>query len=75
MAFEFVLELRAKNGMELLIECGTVSLTRAVPTGLGWLIAPITSSLPRESPKFTLTATKKALEANAMRRYADDRAN
>jgi hypothetical protein len=55
----------------LLIECEAVSLTRAVPTGLGWLIMPIIGTLPRDSLQFTLTATKNALGANAMRRHTD----
>jgi hypothetical protein len=55
----------------LLIECEAVSLTRAVPTGLGWLIMPIIGTLPRDSLQFTLTATKNALAANAMRRRTD----
>lgn len=47
----------------LLIECEAVSLTRDAPAGLGWLITPIITELPRESLEFTLTATKKALLA------------
>jgi hypothetical protein len=57
----------------LLIECEAVSLTRDVPTGLGWLITPIIESLPRDSLEFTLTATKNALAANTMRRHYHDR--
>ena len=45
----------------LLIECEAVSLTRDVPAGLGWMIAPIIEQMPRESLKFTLTATRNAL--------------
>ena len=47
----------------LLIECEAVSLTRDIPVGLGWLIAPIVENLPRTSLEFTLKATKNALEA------------
>jgi len=47
------------EGLE--IECEAVSLTRDVPTGLGWLVRPIIQVLPRESLEFTLEATKKAL--------------
>jgi hypothetical protein len=46
----------------LLIECEAVSLTRDVPTGLGWLINPVIQALPRESLEFTLGATQRALE-------------
>jgi hypothetical protein len=45
----------------LLIECEAISLTRDIPSGLGWLIAPIVRQLPRTSLEFTLNATKNAL--------------
>jgi hypothetical protein len=59
----------------LLMECEAVSLTRDVPAGLGWLIRPIVERLPRASLEFTMTATKNALTASAIRRQNDDRAN
>jgi len=43
------------------IECEAISLTRAVPTGLGWLIQPIIRDLPRESLSNTLRETRDAL--------------
>jgi hypothetical protein len=43
------------------VECEAVSLTRDVPTGLGWLIEPIIRTLPRESLESTLRETRKAL--------------
>jgi hypothetical protein len=55
----------------LLIECEAVSLTRTVPTGLGWLVMPIIRTLPRDSLQFTLTATKNALAAKAMSKHTD----
>lgn len=45
----------------LLIQCDAISLTRDVPTGLGWLILPIVQTLPRASLEFTLIATENAL--------------
>jgi hypothetical protein len=42
------------------VECEAISLTRGVPTGLGWLINPIIRSLPRESLANTLRATRDA---------------
>ncbi len=42
------------------VECEAVSLTRNVPTGLGWLIEPIIRSLPRESLANTLNSTRNA---------------
>jgi hypothetical protein len=43
------------------IQCDAVSLTRDVPTGLGWLIRPFIQSIPSESLRFTLDSTRTAL--------------
>jgi hypothetical protein len=43
------------------VECRAVSLTRDVPTGLGWLIQPIIRDLPKESLENTLRETKVAV--------------
>ena len=51
----------------LLIECEAISLTRDVPAGMGWLVAPIIQDMPRESLKFTLSATQNALSSNALK--------
>ncbi|HYN15771.1 MAG TPA: hypothetical protein VES66_08295 [Terriglobales bacterium] len=45
------------------IQCEAISLTRDVPTGLGWLIGPFVQSIPRESLEFTLTTTRKVVVA------------
>jgi hypothetical protein len=47
------------GGLYMQIE--SVSLTRAIPTGLGWLIGPFVESVPRESLEFTLHSTCNAL--------------
>jgi hypothetical protein len=44
------------------VECEAISLTRAIPVGLGWLIAPIITTLPRESLANTLRETRVALQ-------------
>jgi hypothetical protein len=44
------------------IECQAVSLTRNVPTGLGWIIEPIIKNLPKTSLHNTLESTRKALK-------------
>jgi hypothetical protein len=49
----------------VLIECEAISLTRDIPTGLGWMIGPFVNSIPRESLQFTLDATRKALVKTA----------
>jgi len=43
------------------LECEALSLTRDVPTGLGWIVEPIIRDLPRESLSNTLRATRAAL--------------
>lgn len=43
------------------VECQSISLTRGIPTGLGWLIGPFVESIPRESLEFTLGSTRKAV--------------
>jgi hypothetical protein len=43
------------------VECQTVSLTRDIPTGLGWLIGGYVTSVPRESLTFTLATTREAI--------------
>jgi hypothetical protein len=43
------------------LECQAISLTRDVPTGLGWLIEPIIRNLPKESLENTLRLTRAAL--------------
>jgi hypothetical protein len=43
------------------VECQSISLTRDIPTGLGWMIGPYVNSVPRESLTFTLDATRAAV--------------
>jgi hypothetical protein len=43
------------------VECEAISLTRGIPGGLGWLIEPIITTLPRESLANTLRETRAAL--------------
>jgi hypothetical protein len=45
------------------VQSEAVSLTRNIPAGLGWLIAPFVTSVPKESLTFTLEATRRAVEA------------
>ena len=47
------------GGLYMQIE--SVSLTRSIPTGLGWLIGPFVQSIPRESLEFTLRSACNAL--------------
>ncbi len=44
------------------VQSEVASLTRNIPFGLGWLIGPFVTSIPRETLAFTLEATRKAVE-------------
>ena len=43
------------------VESQSVSLTRDIPAGLGWLVGPMVNSIPRESLTFTLATTRAAV--------------
>jgi hypothetical protein len=43
------------------LQCESISLTRGIPMGLGWVVGPFVNSLPRESLEFTMETTRKAL--------------
>ena len=47
------------------VRCDAISLTRDVPTGLGWLVGPFITSIPRESLSATLRATKAGIAKRA----------
>jgi hypothetical protein len=47
------------GGLYMQIE--SVSLSRSIPAGLGWVIRPFVESVPRDSMEFTLRATCNAL--------------
>lgn len=53
----------ADGGLYLDVE--SVSLSRAIPTGLGWAVRPFVESVPRDSLTFTLRATATALHKEA----------
>jgi hypothetical protein len=46
------------------VQSEVASLTRDIPTGLGWMIKPFVTGIPKESLTFTLEATRKAVEAH-----------
>ena len=50
----------AKDG-GVYVESQSVSLTRDIPTGLGWMVGPFVTSIPRQSLDFTLANTRKAV--------------
>ena len=49
------------------VESQSISLTRDIPAGLGFLIGPFVNSVPRESLTFTLATTRAAV----LRRMAE----
>jgi hypothetical protein len=51
-----------EQGGGLYIQIETISLTRNIPAGLGWIVRPFVESVPRESLEFTLRQTCKALQ-------------
>ena len=38
-----------------------VTLTRDIPAGLGWLVGPFVTSIPKETLQFTMNATREAV--------------
>ncbi len=44
------------------VECVSVSLSRQIPFGLGWIVKPFVTSLPRESLEGMLQATRVAVK-------------
>lgn len=44
------------------VQCDSVTLTRGIPTGFGWLVGPFVTSIPRESLTFTMETMRKALQ-------------
>ncbi|MGC2639195.1 MAG: hypothetical protein WA294_18560 [Acidobacteriaceae bacterium] len=49
----------------LYLEIETLSLTRAIPPGLGWAVRPFVDGIPRESLDFTLQSVCSALRQAA----------
>jgi hypothetical protein len=45
------------------VQSEVASLTRDIPTGLGWMIKPFVTGIPKETLTFTLAATRRAVEA------------
>ena len=45
------------------VQLEAISLTRDIPEGLGWLIRPFVTSIPKESLEFTLQRTQDAVAA------------
>jgi hypothetical protein len=46
----------------VIVECESVSLSRQIPYGLGWLVADYVESIPRESLNSALTSTRDGVK-------------
>ena len=55
--------LERNNGVY--VECESITLTRGIPAGFGWLVRPFVTSIPRESLTFTLERTRAQLSGGA----------
>jgi hypothetical protein len=49
------------SGNGVLAECRTISLSRSIPDGMGWIIKPFIQNVPRESLASTLQNTRKTI--------------
>ncbi len=49
------------HGDGVLAECRTISLSRSIPNGMGWMIKPFIQNVPRESLTSTLLNTRKTI--------------
>jgi hypothetical protein len=54
--------MEERNG-GVYVQSEVASLTRDIPTGLGWLVGPFVTDIPKETLTFTLAATRKATQA------------
>jgi len=57
------------------VQSEVASLTRDIPTGLGWLVGPFVTSIPKETLAFTLEATRKAAAAKSQSKDQSRRGN
>jgi len=44
------------------VQCESISLSRSIPIGLGWLVKPFVTGIPRESLEFTLGKMRARLK-------------
>jgi hypothetical protein len=57
------------------IECEALTLSRSIPTGLGWLIGPVVASIPRDMLTSALQATRRSLVARSTADHASQHAS
>ncbi|HKR94661.1 MAG TPA: hypothetical protein VJW55_04845, partial [Candidatus Angelobacter sp.] len=44
------------------LQCEALSLTRDIPTGLGWLLKPLVTAIPKQSLNRALGQTRNVVE-------------
>jgi hypothetical protein len=49
------------------VQCESITLSRDIPFGLGWVVGPFVTSIPRESLTFTLERTREMLMVGGRR--------
>lgn len=49
----------------VIVQCEAISLTRDIPTGLGWMVGPFVTKIPKESLEFTMEKTKEGARSEA----------
>jgi len=57
------------------VECQSISLTRDIPAGLGWMVGAFVNSVPRESLTFTLEKMRAAVLERTATRAGNKAAN
>ncbi len=45
------------------VQCESITLSRGIPMGLGWIVGPFVTSIPRDTLSFTLEATRRQLSS------------
>jgi hypothetical protein len=50
------------------VQCESITLSSRIPFGLGWLLKPFVTEVPKESLTFTLDTTRKVLLAATQKR-------
>ncbi len=52
------------------VQCETVSLSRDIPTGVGWLVGPLVTSIPRESLRVHAAGDAQSVDTQPLRPQA-----
>jgi hypothetical protein len=53
----------------LYMQCESLTLTRDAPRGLGWAVKPFIESIPQQTLRFTMDATRKAMQTRRIHEH------